>query len=108
MSDPTDTVAAIVKYDQEIQERARSFVMRLLDEAERLYMRANPEMKASLLRMWLPSLIREITRKEEDDGLDKVRDEMRTMIREMMDDESAAGVAEVVDLGSNNSASRQV
>lgn len=108
MSDPTDTVAAIVKYDQEIQERARSFVMRLLDEAERLYMRANPEMKASLLRMWLPSLIREITRKEEDDSLDKVRDEMRTMIREMMDDESAASVAEVVDLGSNDPASRQV
>lgn len=78
-----DSVAAALKDDQILQGRARLFVARLFDEAEFLIDNANPREKAALLKMWLPSLMRELAKGTVEDDIAKLRDQMTEMYREL-------------------------
>lgn len=75
--------------DPDLQGRVVGFITTLIDEAETILERANPNMKVAILRSWLPAFLREMSKANQSDEIAELRKEMFAMIAEMNATEEA-------------------
>lgn len=83
MNDITEIIASAASEDQEVRSRVKELAMRVLDEAEDIIDHGTPAIKTTLMRSFIPVLVREMGKKKDDDEIDELKRMMGVMMDEM-------------------------
>lgn len=82
--DLTDAIATVAAADPEISAMVRGIAMDALKKLKYYLANGSPQIQMQILRSFIPALIREMNRGEDDDGMNEIRKEFEDMRREML------------------------
>lgn len=99
--DLTSTLISTASDDQEVRAKVKELALKALDEVEDILDHGTPAVKTTVLRSFVPALVREMNKKKEDDEIQELKAQMAELIKEMrsgqeveIEEEKESGVRE--------------